>query len=144
MPKKQQTTGQTTLQLPHNNPRPGTPNWALQQLTQPRTNYHHDTQLTTCTHCAAIILYGYADGWPTQTDPINLTHHTQTIIHAAGRPLYQLTTNTTGTAYRLHLATGPNDALTVLTNHKCHYPPPDTNILTPKPATYPPGSPPPF
>lgn len=143
-----QTTGQQKLVLPGDQPRPGTKEWVIHELSQPTRNCQQATHLTPCPHCAALTLYGYADdiaAWPTRADTTNLTYTTQTILATAGRPLYQLTTNATGTAYKLYYATGPNRALTVLTNHKCGYPPPPgKNILTPPNNHYPPGTPAPF
>lgn len=133
-----QTTGQTKLKLPTNEPPAGSQQWIINQLTQPRTGCHRNTQIRTCPTCHKHTLYGYAGdiaAWPATCDPINLNPQTQQAIHAVGRPLYILTKNTTGTHYQLHYATGPTPALQVLTNHKCGYPPPGHPILTPPPTT---------
>lgn len=145
MPKKQ-IPGQQKLQI-QTPPKPGTPAWLIQQIQTPTQTCRRETNYQPCPNCAAPTLYGYTTepcAWPTRVDPINLTPTIQTMLDVAGRPLYQLTTNITGTAYQLINASGPCDALTVLTNHKCGYPPTGPNILTAPAPTYPPGSPAPF
>lgn len=141
MPKKQHHQPQ----LPIPTPPPGTTQWIINQLQNPQ-NCKRQAQLQTCPNCGALTLYGYAGdtaAWPTRTDPTLLTPQQQQTLHTAGRPLYQLTTNTTGTAWHLHYATGPNNATKVLTNHKCHYPTQGTPLLTNK-KPQPPNTPPPF
>ena len=135
---KKQAPHQTRLTLPGDNPPPGSKQWIIQQLTNKTRTHKTATQLTICPTCKALTLYGYTHpptGRPTTVDPIRLDQPTQTIFHTAGRPLYQLTTNTTGTAYNLHYSTGPSPALTILTNHKCGYPPPGQLIFKPPQTT---------
>ena len=143
LPKKQQ---HHQPQLPIPTPPPGTPQWITNQL-QTRQNCKRQAQLQTCPNCGALTLYGYNEdtaAWPTRTDPTLLTYQQQQTLHTAGRPLYQLTTNTTATAWLLYYATGPNHATKILTNHKCHYPTQGTPLLTPKTKPLPPDAPPPF
>lgn len=146
--KMKQTVGQQKIALPGDQPRPGTKEWVTLELSQPTRTCQQTAHLTTCPTCHALTLYGYTDdiaSWPTRADLNNLDYTTQIILATAGRPLYQLTTNQAGTAYKLYYATGPNHALTVLTNHRCGYPPPGgQSILTPPTTHYPPGTPAPF
>ena len=145
--KTKQIVGQRKLVFPSDQPRPGTKEWVTLELSKPTRTCQQTAHLVTCPTCHGLTLYGYCDdqlSWPTRCDLTRVDHQTQTILATAGRPLYQLTTNQAGTAYKLYYATGPSQASTILTNHKCGYPTPGQTILTPPTSHCPPGAPAPF